>query len=235
MKPITFNTTHWSVVLAAKGDNTRAYAALSELCQSYRKPILRYIEGAVRTGDSYDGHSYGGRSAEDLAHDFLVQLLEARLSGKGLLEHVQQREGRFRIYLLGAVRYFLSNVRQQESATKRGGNIVHVPIPDNLSTTDNTTLFDREWAQTMLDRAITLLGKAQETRMLLPWLTQEMTAEESEPLAMKLGKSESAVKVALHRLRRKFRRLVREQIAHTVESEKEIDAELDHLIRALTQ
>ena len=228
---MTFHTTHWSVVLAAKGDNTRAYAALSELCRLYRNPLLRYIESAIRTSDSYDRYRYGGRSAEDLTHDFLVHLLEA----KGLLERVQQREGRFRVYLLGAVRYFLSNVRQQESATKRGGNIVHVPISDDIPQTDSDVLFDREWAQTMLDRAITLLGNAPATQILLPWLTQEMTVEECRQLAVKLGKSEPAVKVALHRLRRKFRRLVRELIAHTVESEKEVDAELDYLIRALTQ
>ena len=227
---ITFNTTHWSVVLAAKGDNTRAHAALSELCQSYRKPILRYIEGAVRTNNVY-----GRLSAEDLTHDFLVYLLEARLNGEGLFERVQRREGRFRVYLLKAVQFFLSDVRKRELAAKRGGQIVHVPVHDDIPQTGEDELFDREWAQTMLDRAIALLGDTPAIQMLLPVLTHEMTAEVSKQLVAKLGKSESAVKVALHRLRKKFRQLVREQIAHTVESEKEIDTELDYLIRALTR
>ena len=230
MTPITFHTTHWSVVLAAKGDNSKARAALSELCKLYREPILRYIERTIRTDASY---RYGGRSAEDLTHDFLARLLEGRM-----FEHFQRREGRFRTYLLGAVRHFVSNIRQQESAAKRVGDGRQQTTDGSRScgyTETDEAMFDRDWAKTTINRAIALLGNAPETQMLLPWLTLEMTAEDRLRLAAELGKSESAVKVALHRLRKKFRRYVRELIAHTVEFETEIDAELDYLIRALVQ
>jgi RNA polymerase sigma-70 factor (ECF subfamily) len=223
----TFHTTHWSIVLAAKGDGTDAHAALSKLCKMYREPILRHIERTIRTDAS---HRYGGRNADDLTHDFLVKMLEGKP-----FANFERQEGRFRAYLLGAVQHFLSNVRQKESAAKRGGDIQFSRYSDDiaLSQSHNTAMFDRDWAQATIDRAIVLLGNTPETQMLLPFLTQEMAAEDRMRLAAELGKSESTVKVALHRLRKKFRQHVREQISYTVESEAEIDAELDYLIQAL--
>ena len=218
---VDFHTTHWSVVLAAKGNEAKA--ALCELCESYREPILRYVERTVRTDSP---QRYGGRDAEDLTHDFLARLLEGKM-----FEQLQRREGRFRAYLLGAVRHFLSNVRQRESASKRCAR--HSGSIDIISQTDDSAMFDHDWAQTTIDRAIASLGSSPETQVLLPWLTCELTANDRVRLATELGKSEVAVKVALHRLRKKFREHIREQIARTVESETEIDAELDYLIRAL--
>ena len=215
----TFHTTHWSVVLTAKGDDTAAKAALRELCESYRAPILRYIERVVRTDSPL---RYGGRNAEDLTHDFLVRLLEGKM-----FTRFERREGRFRAYLLGAVRHFLSNTRQREKPFRQ-------PIESsNRYSEQDDSIFDRDWAQATVDRVIASLGDAAETRTLLFWLTRELTAEDRAFLAAKLGKSETAVKVALHRLRKKFREAVRKQIACTVESEAEIDGELDHLLRAL--
>jgi len=227
MSPITFYTTHWSVVLAAKGDDSKARVALSELCKSYREPVLRYIEFTIKTDTL---RYYGGRSAEDLTHDFLIQLLEGKWFAAA-----ERCEGRFRTYLLGAVRYFLRHIREQALATKRGGKVVYVPMLDDIPQTEDAIMFDRDWAQTIIDRATVLLGDAPETQKLLPWLTHEMTTEDRERIVAELGKSETAIKVALHRLRKKFRRRVRELIAHTVESDTEIDAELDYLIQALTQ
>ena len=117
MKQITFPTTHWSVVLAAKWDDTKARAALRELCESYHEPILRYVERVVRTDST---SRYGGRNAEDLTHDFLVRLLEGKI-----FEQLQRRVGRFRVYLLGAVRHFLSVVRKHEPATSRKSRTKH--------------------------------------------------------------------------------------------------------------
>ena len=225
MKQIAFPTTHWSVVLAAKWDDTKARAALCELCESYHEPILRYVERVVRTDST---SRYGGRNAEDLTHDFLARLLEGKM-----FEQLHRREGRFRVYLLGAVRHFLANVRQQESAAKRGGGIVHLSIRDDIPQSDDDAMFDHDWATATIDRAVATLGDSTETQTLLPWLTLEMTPDDRVRLATELGKSEDAVKVALHRLRKKFRLCIREQIARTVESESEIDAELDHLIQAL--
>ena len=225
MKQITFPTTHWSVVLAAKWGDTKALAALRELCESYRQPILRYVERVLRTDSSC---RYGGRNAEDLTHDFLTRLLEGKM-----FEHLRQREGRFRTYLFGTVRHFLANIRQHESAVKRGGGIVHLPIRDDIPQAEDDAMFDHDWATTTIDYAIVELGDSLETRTLLPWLTRELVSQEREQLALELGKSENAIKVALHRLRKKFRHYVRERIARTVESDAEIEAELDHLIQVL--
>jgi len=225
MTPITFHTTHWSVVLAAKGDDSKAHTALSELCASYREPILRYIERTIRTDVP---QRYGGRNAEDLTHDFLARLLEGKF-----FEHFQRREGRFHTYLLGAVRHFLANVRQRESAAKRGGGFVRLPTHYDIPQTHNDVQFDRDWAQTTINRAIVLLGNSPETQTLLPYLTREMTVEDRIRFTTELGKSESAIKVALHRLRKKFREHVRKLIAHTVESESDIDVELNLLIKAM--
>ena len=227
MKHVTFHTTHWSVVLAAKGDDTKARAALSKLCTTYRGAIVRYIEGTITNASSC---CYGGRNAEDLAHDFLIQLLEGKL-----FERIERCEGSFRAYLLRAVRYFLLNARRQESTERRGGNIVQVPIHNDIPQTADAAMFDRDWARAMVGQATVLLGDSPETQMFLPWLTREMTAEDRERIAEELGKSESAIKVALHRLRKRFRQHVRELITHTVGSAEEIDAELDHLIRALSR
>jgi len=219
-----FDTTHWSVVIAAKGDDTKAKVALRKLCELYRVPIMRHIE---RTLQTYSPQRYGGRNAEDLTHDFLVQLLE-----EGMFEHLERQRGRFRSYLLGAVQHFLSNVRQRESTTKRGGGFVHVSMHDGIPQADEVEMFDRDWAQMTIDRAVASLGNSPETQSLLPYLTREISAEDRTSLATKLGKSEAGIKVALHRLRKKFRENVREQICETVECVSEVDAELNHLVRA---
>ena len=222
----TFQTTHWSVVLAAKGDDTKAALAMRALCESYREPILRYI-GRVISKDS--PLRYGVRTAEDLAHDFILRLLE-----KNMFRQVERRECRFRTYLLSAVRHFLANVRQLESSAKRGGGIAHVPIEADSFASEAEAMFDRDWAQSMVDQAVLSLGCSRETQTLLPWLTRELSAADRKRIASELGMNETAIKVSLHRLRKKFRANIREQIARTVESESQIDAELAYLVQVLT-
>ena len=254
MKQITFPTTHWSVVLAAKWDDTKARAALRDLCESYREPILRYVERVVH-GDS--SCRYGGRNAEDLTHDFLARLLEGKMFAQ------LQRDGApFRVYLLGAVRYFLSQLRIREPAQKRGGlghhpgiarstasspahydaiYFQHIALPDEPVDSHgfDEAVFDRDWALAMIQRAMRSLEPAGSeprdipAKRLLPWITREMNAETRSQLAAELGLSDTAVKVALHRLRKKFRLTIRTLIAETVKDASEIDAELDHLIKAL--
>ena len=216
-----FHTTHWSVVLAAKGDDTKARAALRELCESYREPILRSIQ------------RYSGRQdAEDLTHDFLARLLEGKT-----FRQLDRQGGSFRSYLLGAVRHFLAKTREREAAAKRGGGIAPVSIlPDHPAVEKEELLeelFDRDWAQTMVARTLDSLEKTPETQTLLPWVTREMDVEARARIGAQLDMSDVAVKVALHRLRKKFRETIRKRIAETVRDESEIDGELDHLIRAL--
>jgi RNA polymerase sigma-70 factor (ECF subfamily) len=225
MKHDDFHTTHWSVVLTAKGDDTAAKAALATLCETYYPPILKYLHRHV-TADH--ARVYGGRDATDLAHDFFAQILEGKMFAQ------LQREGApFRVYLLGALRHFLAQLRVRESAAKRGGGVMPLPLPDEPETQGfDDAVFDRDWALAMIQRAIQTLNLERD-HPLLPWITQEMTAETRRQLAAKLGMSDTAVKVSLHRLRKKFRETIRSQIAGTVKDASEIDAELKHLIRVL--
>ena len=225
-----FHTTHWSVVLAAKGDDTAAKAALQTLCETYYSPIHRYLQRHVTAGHAW---VYGGRDAADLTHDFFAQILEGRMFAQ------LRREGApFRVYLLGALRHFLSQLRIRESAQKRGGS-GHCAAIHSLEDIESIVLpdeavFDREWALAMVQRAIQTLDPVDPSvKRFLPWITREMTAETRRQLAEELGMSDVAVKVSLHRLRKKFRQNIRALIAETLKDASEIDAELDYLIQVL--
>lgn len=222
-----FHTTHWSVVFAARGNKTAAGVALQELCTTYYDPVLRYVERAVRDDAS---RVYGGRDAKDLTHDFFARLLEGKM-----FDSLHRDGGRFRSYLLGAVKHFLANVRETESRTKRGGKVRHVSLPDDQMVFEppDDTKFDRDWAQSMLRSVYESLGNSQETQSLLPWITKELDGENRRIIAEKLDMTDVAVKVALHRLRKRFRETIRAKIAETVESLSEIDGELDHLVKVL--
>lgn len=223
-----FHTTHWSLVLAAIGNDTVAAGALKILCQTYYEPVRAYIERAIR-GDS--SRIYGGRNADDLSHDFFLSVL----SGK-VFSRLECERGRFRSYLLGALRHFLSHVREAESSLKRGGHLrpgsLEFHEPASLET-DDGAFFDREWAQKVVDSALNSLGETRDTKLLLPWLMREMPKTEREKIAAELQLGDVAVKVALHRLRRKFRTAVHSLVAETLESDSELEAELEHLIKAL--
>lgn len=222
-----FQTTHWSVVLAARGDETAAGVALRELCETYYDPVLRYVERTV-AGDA--PKTYGGRDARDLTHDFFSRMLEEKS-----LAPLRREGGRFRSYLLGAVKHFLSHVRETESRSKRGGDVRHVSLEDDRLAVRplEDAAFDRDWAQSLLKNVYERLGTSLETRTLLPWLTRELDGESRRNIAGELGMTDVAVKVALHRLRKHFRETIRARIAETVENATEIDGELDHLVKAL--
>ena len=241
-----FRTTHWSVVLTAKGDDTAAKAALATLCETYYSPIHKYLMRSVMADHA---RYYGGRDATDLTHDFFTHILEGKMFAQ------LKRDGApFRVYLLGALRYFLSQLRHRESAQKRDwrnpskNDRQHAEPPDSHDFDD--AVFDREWALAVIQRAMRSLEPADAespgknarkhaekrdlpVKRLLPWITQEMTAATREHLASELGMSDTAVKVALHRLRKRFRCNIRAQIAETVKDASEIDGELQHLIQAL--
>lgn len=222
-----FQTTHWSLVLAAQGNETAAEAALRELCRTYYDPVLHYIERAV-SGDATK--IYGGREARDLTHDFFSRLLQ-----ENIFRQVCRNKGTFRSYLLGAVKHFLAKIRERESAAKRGGDLRRVSLHENVSEEESfeETFFDRDWAQTTIRLTLDSLGKTRESRALLPWITREMNAEARAELSGEFGISEVAIKVALHRLRKRFREAIRARIAQTVEHLSEIDGELDDLIKVL--
>ena len=229
-----FVTTRWSVVLSARGDTTRAQSALAKLCTTYWYPLYAFVR---RQG-------YGPHDAQDLTQEFFARLLE-----KGWLGDVARERGRFRSFLLASMKHFLANEWDRAHALKRGGRTTLLRLDDESAEAryrnepaDQTTaeqLFDRRWALTLLEQVLTRLRAEMEVAGKLPQfealkfsLMGEKTAYAD--VARELGMTEGAVKVAVHRLRERYRALVRAEIADTVASSTEIEDELRHLFAALS-
>ena len=233
-----FVTTHWSVVLAAsRRDSTRAETALASLCRTYWYPLYAYVR---RRG-------YGPEDAQDLTQEFLARLLEQRWLGQA-----DRQRGRFRTFLLGAMSHFLANEWDKARAKKRGGAVEIVPLqldsaetrygrePADLSTPEQA--YERRWAVTLLDGVLQGLqkecaaqGKSEVFEQLKPCLVGEAERQPYPVLAAQLGLSEGAVKVAVHRLRQRFRQLLRAEIANTVATPAEVDEEMHHLFAVLAR
>lgn len=223
----SFHPTQWTLVLRASGDGAGAKAALSELCAAYYAPVVAFLKRERRDEDA----------ARELAHAFFENLLE---DGVGAPE---RERGRFRSYLLGALKHFLSKRRDAALAVKRGAGAEHVSIAGEHDTQpgialpaapDDTLAFDREWAHTLIARALAALeaehaGRADIFSTLKPWLDGGATSSQADA-ARVLGMSETAVKVAIHRLRARFRELIRAEVASTVNDAAEVQDELRHLI-----
>lgn len=231
-----FTTTRWSVVLAAARQESRqATAALETLCRSYWYPLYAYVR---RRG-------CGPEDAQDLTQDFFVQLLR-----KNYPARADRAKGRFRTFLLHTLNQFLADQRERAAALKRGGGQVFLALDQEspeeqyrLEVPDTLTpekLFERRWAQTILDRALARLrdefvaaDKGETYEVLQAFGPGEQSSISYADAAVRLGLSESAVKSLIHRLRRRHRELVREEIAHTVPTVAEIDEELRHLVAVL--
>ena len=232
-----FTTTRWSVVqAAAAGDAAEADQALAALCASYWYPLYVYLR---RRGHDAD-------DAEDLTQAFFVRLIEKRA-----LRHADPARGRFRSFLLAALKHFTVNEWERERAQKRGGGSPPLSLdferaehwfqrePSTNETPER--LFDRAWALTLLDHAMTRLradlersGRSDQIERLTGYLMDDQPHRYADT-ARELGMSEGAVRVAVHRLRRHFRDLVRQEIAQTVSSSGELDDELRHLLRAVAK
>jgi RNA polymerase sigma factor (sigma-70 family) len=234
--PVTFATTHWSAVLAA-GDPTTplAAAALEELCRAYWYPLYAYIRRR--------GHA--PEEAQDLTQDFFVQLLR-----KNYPARADRAKGKFRTFLLHALNQFLADQRERAAALKRGGDQRFISLDQasgedryRLEVPDEMTpdkLFERRWAQMILDRALVRLreefvadGKEAAYEVLKAFEPGEQSALSYAEAAVRLGVSESAVKSLIHRLRERHRQLLREEVAHTVPTVADIDEELRYLVSVL--
>ncbi len=229
-----FATTHWTRVLAARGESVAAKAALSELCASYYAPVVAYLRARLGEDDR----------ARDLAHQFFERLL-----AKDAIAGADPERGRFRSYLLGAVKHFVADRRDRELAGKRGAGAAHLPLDAGTDTSPGIDPpapearppeleFDRQWALTILDRAITALAaehagpyRRPQFEALKPSLTGGGTSQAD--LALRLGLNEGAVKVAIHRLRKRFRELVKNEISSTVRDPSELQAEMSYLVTVL--
>ncbi|MCB1206559.1 MAG: sigma-70 family RNA polymerase sigma factor [Verrucomicrobiae bacterium] len=219
--------TRWSLVTRAQGDTPDARLALSELCEIYYAPVLSYIRA-----------SSGPDEAADLTHAFFERIL----SGDSLKGASRER-GRFRSYLLGAAKHFLCETRSKEQRQKRGRHFPHLDFQDETSGDDSTpppdAEFDRAWACTLIDHALHRLGDEMERsgkavlfQTLLPWLTGAATHGDQAATAATLGLSETAVRVQVHRMRKRFRELIEAEVAQTLEADADPVAELRHLLSA---
>ena len=232
-----FATTRWSLVLAAGADasSSGTHEALATLCETYWYPLYAFLRS----------HGYDAEDAQDLTQAFFARLLE-----KHAISQADPARGRFRSFLLASLTHFAANERDRESAKKRGGGIPIVSLEVEGAEgrfqmeppTDETPerIFDRHWALTLLARVMSRLeaqtaksGRHAQFERLKAYLTGDQPQLSYAETAAHLGMSEGAVKVAVHRLRRQFRDLVRDEIAQTVASPEEIEDELRHLWSAV--
>ena len=231
-----FATTHWSVVLAAgQSSSPQAAAALEQLCRTYWYPLYAYVR---RRG-------FGPEEAQDLTQEFFCRLLAS-----DWLARADSDKGRFRTFLLCGLQNFLANEWQKTRRLKRGGGREHIALDAldaeeryRLEPTDSASadrLFDRRWALTLLERVLARLqaetsgdGDGERFAALRDVLLGEPSAEGYAALAQRSGVSESTVKSWAHRLRRRYRELLREEVAQTVSNREELEDELRHLFRVL--
>ena len=233
----SFHDTRWTLVSRSRGSEPEARAALSELCEAYYAPVVAFLRRDGRDEDT----------ARDLAHDFFAKLLAG-----DAINGADPLRGRFRSYLLSALKRFAADQRDHDHAAKRGGGQIHAVIENEDSSTSAglqiaddrveapDVAFDRQWALTVLARALATLeaelrdsGKGLQFDTLKPWLTADGDATPQAEAAAKLGLSEEAIKVAIHRLRKRFRDAVKDEIAQTVSDSGNVRDELDALMAAL--
>jgi len=233
-----FVTTHWSVVLTAgRSDTTRAHAALSRLCETYWYPLYAFIRR--------QGHN--PHDAQDLTQEFFARLLAGNWVGDA-----DRTKGHFRTFLLVALKRFLVNEWGRLRAQKRGGAHTHIPLDTEFAErryqiepeagVSADKVYERRWALTLLDQTMSRLrqeftdaGKLDEFEHLKVFLTVDRGGIAYADIAAQTGMNEGTVRVAVHRLRRRFREVFREEIAQTVASPDEIEAEIRHLVSLLAE
>ena len=233
-----FATTNWSLILhAAARDDTEARLALALLCETYWYPVYAFVR---RQGCS-------AADAEDLTQGYFARFLE-----KQFVKEVRPEYGRFRAFLLVSVRNFLHNERDRQRALKRGGgrrlvslDAVTAERSYDEKLADRTTpedLFERSWARTLFDRVLEQLerkaareGKAERVARLRPFLTGTEPEAGYDVLAAEWGVGESAVRAAVHRLRKDFALLLREEVGRTVAAERDVEDEMRHVLAVLAE
>ena len=231
-----FATTHWSLVLAAGRDSSAGgRAALEKLCCIYWYPLYSFVR--------FSGSAPA--DAQDLTQGFFLQLLKSNF-----LDAVAPQKGKFRSFLLASLKHYLSNERDRARALKRGGGIPPVSIDERdaenryrLEPVDQMTpekLYERRWALTVLDLALARLKDEYASSGRLPLfdqlkedLTGGETSDSHAEIGRRLDMTPGAVKVAAHRLRKRYRECLRAEIAETVANPDEVDEEIRHLFHAL--
>ncbi len=232
-----FATTHWSVVRrAGMNPGEEAAQALETLCRAYWYPLYAFVRRL--------GHS--PEDAQDITQSFFAYLLE-----KGLIGRAQPEAGRFRSFLIGSLKNFMANDFRREQAQKRGGGAMVISFDaqtaeeryacEPVEPKNPLTLFQQAWAVEVLDHAIERLeseyhsdGKIKIFQALHLFLQGDRGSQTYAEIGVALGLSEGAVKVTVHRMRQRYRELLRAAVANTVSDPIEVDDELRHLLKALT-
>jgi RNA polymerase sigma-70 factor (ECF subfamily) len=232
-----FRTTHWAMVIAAgRRSSPDARAALEALCQTYWYPLYAYVR---RLGHSAD-------DAQDLTQAFFSELLEKNIAGKA-----DRERGKFRSFLLASLKHFMARQWRRAGALKRGSRRVFVSLDlaagekryvlEPIDALTAETIYQRRWALTLLEQAIAKVrdefaasGKAELFDQLKTYLGGDENTVPYGQLAADLGKTEGAIKVAVHRLRKRCRDVLRAEIAGTVSDRAEVDEELRDLFEAVS-
>ena len=232
--PDRFETTRWSLVLTAAAGSEQSREALEWLCSTYWYPLYAYVRY----------HARDAETARDLTQSFFLSLL-ARES----LRSVDPSQGRFRAFLLASIKHFLSNERARTDAIRRRADNPAFQLPldvaeerlraDAATGADPEQVFETRWAHAVLDRALTRLGaefSATGKADLFRHLSSHLAGGDTEPyerIARELDMKEGALRVALHRMRRRLGSLLRQEVAQTVASDDEVESEIRNLVQAL--
>jgi RNA polymerase sigma-70 factor (ECF subfamily) len=228
--PTLFATTRWTVVCdAARGGDDQAVAALGALFATYWPPLYRYVR---RQGES-------APDAEDLVQGFF-----ARLLAHGGLRLADRGKGRFRAFLLGSLKHYMANEWQREHRLKRGGFAVHFSLDwqdaetglaiDPADPRSPDLLYDREWATTLLDKVLEDMAREEEDfQHWKPCLSVSSGHLPYAEIATQFGLTEGAARVAVHRLRKRYRQRLREEIRLTLDGDESVEDEMRALFAAL--
>ena len=232
---MAFTTTHWSVVLEAQRESPAAHKALEILCRTYWRPLYGFARRQGLTREE----------AQDLVQEFFACLLEHRN-----LDAVRREKGRLRSYLLVSVKRFIASEQQRAAGVKRYESGAHIPLDElaeseladfeRTETLSADQLYERRWALATLDQVLSRLEseyQAAANAALFDRLKEFLVGERGRPtqaeIATELGMTENAVKQAFHRLRQRYRVLLREEIAHTVAQPGDVEDELRYLVSVL--
>lgn len=232
-----FATTHWSVVLTARGtDSPQAHEALEKLCRAYWYPLYAFVR---RRG-------YDTTEAQDLTQSFFARFLE-----KGYLGQFQRERGRFRTFLLAALSHFLADEWDKAQRQKRGGGKLFVSFDqasaeeryqiEPMDQLDAARIYERRWVTTLFETVLGRLeqefveaGKTDLFARLQVLLLGEKASVTYAEIGAQLGLTEDAIKKAVQRMRQRYRELFREEIAHTVAGPAEIEDELRHIFAVIS-
>jgi RNA polymerase sigma factor (sigma-70 family) len=239
-RPDAFPDTSWSeIVAAAEQASPRAQVALQNLCLHYWYPLYAFVRR----------NAVDREEAEDLTQAFFTRVLQ-----KGYLREYDRDRGRFRTFLLACLKHFLANERDRASALKRRGSAADLPLEFDFGDAEGKllreppdeqtpeTLYERQWALNVLARVQTRIaqeyeraGKTRQFEQLRIFVMDENSPLPYREIAVKLGTTEGALKVTVHRLRRRFRELLRNEIAQTVIAPEEVEQEIEFLMSILSR